>query len=227
MVLSQEANELANMIKSRRSVRLWQEKAVPEEMLSRAIELAAWTANPGNMQNWHFYIVTNKQSINAMADAVEAVSAEINSWPEMAKLRQPPPPGAPPAPPARKPGYFRQAPAVIVAASTLVKSPQDLAFAEREKYDPRATQIREWRSSANPRLQTIAGAIAQLLLVLHQMGLGAVWMTGPMQAKGDIEKILHMPSTMEAAAIVPVGYPAETPVSRGRKPIAEVCEIIR
>jgi hypothetical protein len=52
-------------------------------------------------------------------------------------------------------------------------------------------------------------------------------MTGPMQARGDIEKILKVPPGMEALALLAVGYPIETPVSPGRKPVAEVCEIIQ
>jgi nitroreductase len=59
------------------------------------------------------------------------------------------------------------------------------------------------------------------------MGLGAVWMTGPLpQCKGEVEKILKVPATMDIVALIPVGYPAESP-SRSRKPVSEVCEIIR
>lgn len=224
MVLSQETSELANVMKNRRSIRQWQDKPVPEELLSQAIELATWTSNPGNMQNWRFYVVTNRANINAIADAVEAVSAELNSWPEIIKVTPARPADAPPP---RKSGFFRQAPALIVVGSKQVRSPQDNALEERGKHDPRAAQIREWRNSANPRLQTIGGLIAHLCLVFHQTGLGAVWMTGPIQAKGEIEKILKMPSDMDACACIPVGYPAETPVSRGRKSVSEVCEFVR
>ena len=59
------------------------------------------------------------------------------------------------------------------------------------------------------------------------MDLGAVWMTGPMQAKEEIEKILQVPSGMDVVAFIPVGFPAETPAHGERKPIREVCEIIK
>ena len=59
------------------------------------------------------------------------------------------------------------------------------------------------------------------------MGLGAVWMTGPMQSKGDIEKILKVPAGMDLAALVSIGYPAENPSLRERKPVKEVCEVIK
>jgi nitroreductase len=80
---------------------------------------------------------------------------------------------------------------------------------------------------ANTRIQSVASAIAYLLLILHQMGLGAVWMTGPMQAKGDIEKILNVPEGMDLVALVPVGYPAENPAPRERKAVKDVIRVIQ
>ena len=59
------------------------------------------------------------------------------------------------------------------------------------------------------------------------MGLGAVWMTGPMQAKGEIEKILQVPKEMDLVAFIPVGYPAENPPLKDRKSVKEVCQIIK
>ncbi|MFC1893455.1 nitroreductase family protein [Chloroflexota bacterium] len=219
-----EYSELAKAIKNRRSVRQWQDQPVPEALLLEAVELATWSANAGNRQTWRFYVVLNHQVINALADAVETVAAEMRSWPEMENITPPPAPGAPPP---RKPDFFRQAPAIIVAAANREQTPQDKAIAERSQTDTRAWEIREWRNTANPRLQSLAGAISLLLLALHQQGLGAIWMTGPTQAKGDIEKILKMPENIDALAVIPVGYAAETPVSRGRKPVSEICEIIR
>jgi nitroreductase len=59
------------------------------------------------------------------------------------------------------------------------------------------------------------------------MGLGAVWMTGPMQAKAEIEKILKVPPEMDLVAFIPVGYPAEITPARERKPVSEVTQVIR
>jgi nitroreductase len=52
-------------------------------------------------------------------------------------------------------------------------------------------------------------------------------MTGPLpQSKGDVEKILACPPGMDIVALIPVGYAAETP-TRTRKPIADVCTVIK
>ncbi len=214
-----ELTDLANLIKSRRSVRKWQERAVPEELLLQAIDLATWAPNGGNQQNWHFYVIVNRSTIKAMADAVQATSDMVNSWPEAGKLGLTP--GTRPA------GFFRQAPAVIAVASSQYQTALDRVLAAREKTDSRANQLLQWRRLSSTRVQSAGAAIAHLLLILHQMGLGTVWMTGPMQAKGEIEKILHVPPELDVLALIPVGYPAESPTTQGRKPVAEVCEIVR
>jgi nitroreductase len=73
----------------------------------------------------------------------------------------------------------------------------------------------------------VAAAITYLLLVLHQMGLGAVWMTGPMQAKEAIEQILRVPPELDIVAFIPIGYPAESPAPRERRPIREISELVK
>ena len=215
-----EMTELANLIKPRRSIRQWQDKPVPAELLAQAIELATWAPNSGNQQNWRFYAVTDRQTITAMADAVDAIANEVYSWPEAAKH------AAPGGGPPKKPGFFRKAGAVIVVATAQYQSPVDSILEARAASDPRGNQIREWRNTACSKIQSVGAATAYLCLILHQMGLGTVWMTGPLQAKGDIEKILKVPSGMDAVAVIPVGYPAETPTC-ARKPVAEVSEIIK
>jgi nitroreductase len=75
-------------------------------------------------------------------------------------------------------------------------------------------------------VQSTSAAAAYLMLVLHQMGLGTLCMTGPLHAKADIEKLLKIPAGMDIVTLVPVGYPAESP-TRDRKPVSEVCQVIK
>jgi len=48
-------------------------------------------------------------------------------------------------------------------------------------------------------------------------------MTGGLHAKADIEKLLKIPVGMDVVTLVPVGYPAESPI-KDRKPVSEVCQ---
>ena len=216
-----EFTDLEKLIKGRRSIHSWQDKKVPEELLLQALKLATWAPNAGNQQNWYFYVIVNQDTITAIADAVQAIADQIASWPEATKF------GDDAARMLERASIFRNAPAAIAVASTRYHSSIDQILTAREKIDPKAGQIREWRNIANSRIQSTSSSIAYLLLILHQIGLGALWMTGPMQAKGEIEKILKVPPEIDIVAFIPVGYSAESPAPKGRRPIEEVCEIIR
>jgi len=216
-----KTSELAELIKSRRSIRVWQDKPVPEKLLYEAIELATYAPNGGNQQNWHFYVIVNRDIIRSIADAVQATADYIASWPEAAKY------GEVTIRIIQRASFFRSAPAAIAVTTKQYESAIEQLSAGRKETDARAKQIYEWRHIANAGIQSAASAVAYLVLILHQMGLGAVWMTGPMQAKGQIEKILGVPAGMDLVAFIPVGYPAENPALRVRKPVTEVCEVVK
>ncbi len=216
-----EFNELANLIKSRRSIRVWQDKEVTEELLTRAIELATWAPNAANQQNWRFYLIMNRAIIKEIADAVQASADRMAAWSESAKF------GNATVRWQQRASFFRTAPAAIAIAAAQYQSIADQILAAREEGDSQARQMRQWRQVADSRIQSVSSAVAYLLLILHQMGLGAIWMTGPIQAKGEIEKILKVPSEMDVVTFIPVGYPVGVPAPMTRKPVGEVLEVVR
>jgi nitroreductase len=69
-------------------------------------------------------------------------------------------------------------------------------------------------------------AMQNLLLMAHEVGLGASVMTGPLLAGDKVKEILSVPATWEIAALVPVGYPAEEPPSPGRRPVEKVLSFV-
>ena len=224
-----ETSELAKLIKSRRSIRFWEDKPVPEELLRQAVELATWAPNGANAQIWYFYIILNRSTIKAIGEAVQASMRNMSSWPEMADFKFPAPPTAPgttpPPPPKRSP--LSEAPALILVGARKRENPIEKIFAQRAKIDERAAQMLQWSTSLDSRIQSVSAGIAYLLLVLHQMGLGATWMTGPIsQTKGDIEKILNVPPDIDIMAMIPVGYSTEN-LTGFRRPISEVCQVIK
>jgi nitroreductase len=215
-----ELNDLATLIRTRRSIRRWQDKEVPLTLLTKAVELATWAPNAGNRQNWRFYVIVNSDTIKSIADKVQNSVDQIASWPEAKDF------GSDVSRWREQAGFFRSAPAAIAVATAQYDSVADKVLAAREKNDSQAHHMRAWRDIADTRIQSAASAIAYLLLVLHKMGLGAVWMTGPVQIAGEIEKILRVPPDMNLVAFIPIGYPSESPELRPRRPLEEVCEIV-
>lgn len=241
--------ELSDLVRSRRSIRRYKTDDVPDEMLLRAIDLATWAPSGGNYQPWKFYVIKNRDVIEQMAAAVDDRSRLMASWPEAEPYREHADRWV------RTAAFFRRAPACIAVMVGGYQSIADKLLAARLQAtqgedpatssagnpatsgagnpatsgaaDPAAWEMNEWRRFGASRLQTIGGAVMTLLLALHQQGLGACWMAGPQQAKGEIERILEVPEGWEFVALVPVGFPDEERQGGARKPLEEVVRIIR
>ncbi len=69
-------------------------------------------------------------------------------------------------------------------------------------------------------IQDVAAATQNLLLVLHDMGLGAIWI-GAFH-EDAVRRIIGAPSNIRPLALIPVGVPAETPSPPPRKPVDEI-----
>ena len=214
-----EIQDLEKLIKGRRSVRQWKKQEVPDALLKKAVELATWAPNGGNYQGWRFVVVKNKDVIGKMADAVQSVADKMASWPEAKsweediKRYQ------------KNASFFRNAPACIGFFTGEYQSPMEKVLVARESVDPEAKKVLGFRRSASTVIQSVAAAAATMLLVFHQMGLGAVWLVSPIQAKKEIETILKVSPTMALVCLVAVGYPNESP-QKDRKPVDQVLEFV-
>ncbi|MEM3549847.1 MAG: nitroreductase family protein [Candidatus Bathyarchaeia archaeon] len=69
-------------------------------------------------------------------------------------------------------------------------------------------------------LQDTAAAIQNLHLAAYSMGLGTCWV-GAFREE-EARKILEIPYGIRPVAIIPVGYPAEKPPPRGRRPLKQI-----
>ena len=211
--------DLERLIKERRSVRQWKKQDVPDELLKKAVELATWAPNGGNYQGWRFIVVKNKEMIGRMGDAVQSVADKMASWPEAKsweediKRYQ------------KNASFFRNAPACIGAFTGEYQSPMEKLLTARESFDPEAKKVLGFRRSAPTVIQSVAAAVTTMLLVFHQMGLGAVWLVAPLQAKKEIETILKVKPTMALVCLIAVGYPDESPL-KDRKPVEQVSEFV-
>lgn len=213
--------ELAKAITDRRSIRKYLSKDVPDELLMEAFELARWAPSGGNFQSWKFLVVKNRKIINEVADAFQEKVDTFTNWPEAEEYRET-------AENYRKnAAFFREAPVLIVALSCGYKSVADLILSKKGEKDPLAMQMIQNRRLAPTSVQQIGGFVVHLLLVLHSLGLGTCWMSGPLIAKGEIEEILEVPGGEDVVACIPVGYPAESPSAKPKKTVDELVVFVR
>lgn len=69
-------------------------------------------------------------------------------------------------------------------------------------------------------IQDTAAAIQNILLVAHSLGLGTCWV-GAFR-EDEAREILKIPEGIRPVVIIPVGYPAESPLPRSKRPLARV-----
>ncbi len=212
--------DLETLVKGRRSIRQWKTKEVPDELLKKAVELATWSPNGGNFQGWYFMAIKKKEVIDKLADAVQRVADKVGGWPEADGWREEI------TRYQKTTAKFRNAPALIALFASEYQSPLDKILMMRESFDPESKRILACRRSAPTAIQTAAAAATTMLLAFHQMGLGAVWLVSPLQAKEEIEKILEKPAGLFLTCLIAVGYPDESP-TKDRKPVDEVLKFIK
>jgi nitroreductase len=197
---------LQSLLASRRSVRRFKPEAPPRADIERLIEAAVTAPSASNKQPWRFFVVTRRALIHQLAADVRESVERIAGHVEPASVDS-----------FRAYGdYFTRfegAPVVIVALYRGLTVLSNLVDARLPDADRARIDAMERTSG----LMGVAMALENLLLMAHEMGLGASGMTGPLVAADRIRALLDIPPSWEVAALVPVGYAAETPPPTDRK----------
>jgi len=71
-------------------------------------------------------------------------------------------------------------------------------------------------------IQAIGACLQNMLLAIHAMGLGGVWLGEILKNRKEVEKLLGVPEPCELMAVIAFGRPAEEKGEGRRKPIEEV-----
>lgn len=205
--------ELMEAIQKRRSVRVYENREVPEAHLQRIVEAATWAPSGFNKQPWKFVVIRERTLIDRMVEAVRLKLEEIVKWPGAS--------GKEKSVMAMFKGFtvFKEAPVAIAVLTCEYVAPMDKVFAKEN-----LTFEEKFRLRALPGLQSVAAAIQNMLLTATAMGYGTCWGTGCLIASGEIEKILQTGDDWKLVAVVPVGIPKVTPKPPKRKTADEVME---
>ncbi len=70
--------------------------------------------------------------------------------------------------------------------------------------------------------QAIGACIENMLLAIHSLGLGAVWLGEILKNSNKLRKMLELGENLELMAVIAMGYPAHRNQISTRKPLKEV-----
>ncbi|HPI91534.1 MAG TPA: nitroreductase [Deltaproteobacteria bacterium] len=58
-------------------------------------------------------------------------------------------------------------------------------------------------------VQAVGACIQNMLLAIHSLGLGGVWLGEILKSEGELRELLGAPGTYDLMAVIALGYPAE------------------
>jgi F420 biosynthesis protein FbiB-like protein len=190
---------LAELIRTRRSIRRYAPAPIDRAILEELLTAATWAPSAHNRQPWRFCAVTSDDAKQELAAAMGA------RW--RADLTAD---GTDPAEIARRVAVSH---ARITTAAALVVA--CVSMADMDAYPDPARQTAEWTMA----VQSVALACQNLLLAAHAHGLGACWMCAPLFAPDLVRTTLDLPVEWTPQALITLGAPAETK-TKERAPLA-------
>jgi nitroreductase len=202
---------MLEIVRSRRSIRRFKQDLPPREDLEAVLEAATMAPSASNRQPWRFDVIADRDVLARMVEAVRDVVPRVAAFLDDRVVR------------AFKDyaehfSEFASAPVVIVVSwretrlfGTVLSEDADETSRDRiEELEGRDGVIGASMAAQN------------LLLAAHGLGLGAVFMTGPLLAGPELRQILEIAESRRILGLVPIGYPDESPEAPPRKPLERV-----
>ncbi|MDQ2887675.1 MAG: nitroreductase family protein [Chloroflexota bacterium] len=197
--LPTRADDLATLLRSRRSVRKYQARPVSREQIEQILEAARWAPSPHGRQPWRFVVLTRQEPKTLLADHMGVTWREnlemdgqddsiVNIRLEKSRQR------------------ILTAPAIILPCLYL----EDLDHYPDEKR----------QSDENiMAIQSLGAAIQNMLLMTYDLGLDAGWMCAPLFCPEVVCEALDLDRHLIPHALITVGYAAADPQRRERLPL--------
>jgi coenzyme F420-0:L-glutamate ligase / coenzyme F420-1:gamma-L-glutamate ligase len=191
--------DLVSLLQGRRSVRKYQVRSVPRELIEQVLEAARWAPSPHGRQPWRFVVLTRQETKVRLAEhmgetwqqqlQMDGQSAEIVAI-RMEKSRQ----------------RILTTPAIIIACLYL----EDLDCYPDQKRQADETTM---------AIQSIGAAIQNMLLMAYDLGLDTGWMCAPLFCPEVVCEALNLDTRLIPHALITLGYAAADPQRRERLPL--------
>jgi nitroreductase len=157
---------LFDLILSRRSIRSYESKEIPQEILSQILEAGRQAPSAVNRQPIRFVVVTDSEAKNELSSGLFGK-------------------------------HVKNAPVVIVGCA-----------------DEKSLLTGKWA------VVDATIALQNMVIAAWSFGVGSCWIGSFSEEK--VKKVLKIPDKWKVVALLTLGYPAEQPKAKSRKPFEEM-----
>lgn len=211
-------NNFLDLASTRRSIRKYQDKDIPNEDIQYFIDAAVSAPSGCNSQCWKFIAIKDRDIINKIESAV---LAKVESILEIKKDEIP---QDYISSKNKMVSFFKKAPVIIAVFMTKAEFYDPIFISALKEHGYNDHDI--MNLFANYDLLSIGAAIQNMLLAIHEKGYGACWMNEPAIAGKEINEVLGVSPEQKFISIIPIGIPAYTPKNKAMKDMNEVFSII-
>ncbi|GAB4309598.1 MAG: nitroreductase family protein [Phototrophicales bacterium] len=188
--MTQHTSIIINAIMSRRSLRRYQNKPVPKDIINRILQAGIWAPSAHNRQPWRFVVIetqaVKEQLANAMGTRLRQDLAADHTPRDVIE-----------ADVRRSYERITSAPVLILVCLSMV---------DMDTYPDEKRTANEYIMA----VQSVAMAGQNILLAAHSFELGACWMCAPLFAPDIVTATLNLPSDWQPQGLITLGYPAQS-----------------
>ncbi len=202
-------------VKTRHSVRKYKPDIPSVEDLKKIIDAARLAPSSTNSQMWHFKVIYNKN----LKDNIRQVI--INKFDEMANWAEAKEYESKIAFMKHFATFFTDAPVNIAVITTPRETPMIEMLKKRGLSKDKIEKLRP-----NGVLLSIGAAVENLLLAANDLGYGTCWLTAPLYACDELEKLLEVKQDEALVSFISLGVPDEQTQGPQKKNLEEIMTII-
>ena len=189
-----DTDSLLNIVRTRRSVRVYKSGKVSDEQLDSILEAARWAPSGAHTQPWEFVITRDRKKMKRVREIYDA------EWRQRKRED-----------PVNYKGLKKD---YVGDVSVLVLVCGD-ARTQRVYLTTRQSGDREKLFQAS-----VANAVQQMMLAAASMKLGTVWVSVREEIEPELRTLFGVPPELRLLWVVPIGHARSWPKAKPRRKIS-------
>jgi len=186
---------LLEIIRKRRSVRVYKSGRVTEKQLEMILEAGRWAPSGANTQPWELIVTRDRAKMKKVRRIYD------NEWRERKK---------------EEPVHYKGLKKDYVG---------DVSVLVLVCGDPRTKQVYLTTRQPGDREKlfqaSIANAVEHMMLMAASMGLGTVWVSVREEVEPELRELFKVPQPLRLLWVVPIGHAKSWPNAKPRRKVSD------